>query len=201
MKILGQPTQEQRDKLASLIDGESWFALSEADKNRLLDHGVVLELRAGEELISAGNIDTNIYIVVDGVMRNWFWDGGMEKTSFFCTDGTVFISYHGFAFAIPAPNSWEACCPTRVFMLDRETFMSLIDASHDFSRWFLGNAYMQLAFVEKKSNFIQGKAYDRYMSLVRNRPEIIKNVSLKNIASYLGITPQHLSYIRRKVKI
>lgn len=78
--------------------------------------------------------------------------------------------------------------------------MSMVNTSHDFARWCLINAYMQLAFINKKNSVIQGKACDRYASLVKNRPEIIRNVPLKIIASYLGITPQHLSYIRRKIK-
>lgn len=198
MRNLGKPTQEQRNKLAALLDGESSVALSAADKNLLLDKGVILELNANEELIAAGKTNTNVYIVLDGIMRNWVWDYDIEKTVFFCTGGTVLISYYGFALDLEAPSTWEACCKSKVFMLDKNAFMSLVDSSHVFARWFLSNAYMQLAFIEKKNSVIQGKAYDRYISLIKNRPEIIRNVPLKTIASYLGITPQHLSYIRRK---
>lgn len=197
---IGRPTLDQRRKLSGLIDNESSFVLSDADKNILIDKGVVMELRAGEALIVDGEINTNVYIVLDGIMRNWFWNGDIEKTAFFCTEGTLIISCHGFALDLPSPSSWEACCSSRIFMLDKDAFMSMVNTSHDFARWCLINAYMQLAFINKKNSVIQGKACDCYASLVKNRPEIIRNVPLKIIASYLGITPQHLSYIRRKIK-
>ena len=52
-----------------------------------------------------------------------------------------------------------------------------------------------------KWRIIQGPAKERYESILKNRPEIIKNVSLKIIASYLGITPQYLSKLRRNMQI
>lgn len=80
-------------------------------------------------------------------------------------------------------------------------FSALIDRSAEFARWCLGNVQFQLYFFEMKGRIIQGPAKERYESILKNRPEIIKNVSLKIIASYLGITPQYLSKLRRNMQI
>lgn len=196
---LGKPTQVQRQKLSVLIDNESSFALRDADKDKLLDRGVIIELNQGEELIESGQINTNVYILFDGVMRNWLWEGDIEKTAFFCTEGTLIMSYHAFALGLPSPNYYAACCRSLLFMLSKEDFTDSIRENHNFSQWCLSNAYMQLAFIEKKNSVIAGSAREKYLSLLKNRPEIIRRVPQKIIASYLGITPQYLSLIRSKL--
>lgn len=196
MKELGAPSATQRAKLKALLDNESDYRMSQEVIDTILDAGTIIELKSKEELIPSGSINTNVYIIYDGIIRCWYWFGDIEKTSVFGTEGTLVISHYCQSLGLPSPVTYEACCPARLFKLTREAFNGLLDSSPEFVRWCLSNAYMQLAFIEKKDSVIQGSAAERYRSLVKNRPEIIANVSLKAISSYLGITPQYLSYIR-----
>ena len=82
----------------------------------------------------------------------------------------------------------------------KEDFSSLIDSSAEFARWCLGNVQYQLYFFEMKGRTVQGPAKERYETILKKRPEIIHNVSLRIIASYLGITPQYLSKLRRQIQ-
>ena len=50
-----------------------------------------------------------------------------------------------------------------------------------------------------KGRIIQGSAKERYEAMMKNRPDIAMRVPLKIIASYLGITPQYLSKLRREL--
>ena len=50
-----------------------------------------------------------------------------------------------------------------------------------------------------KRDLFTGNARERYLALMRNRPEIVKSVSQRILASYLGITPQYLSNIRKEI--
>lgn len=198
MKDLGVPGATQRAKLKVLLDNESDSQMPMEVIDMVLDAGTIIELRPKEELIPVDSINTNIYIIYDGIIRCWSWFGDIEKTTVFGTEGTLVISHHCLNLGMPSPVTYEACCPTRLFKLTREAFNDLLDRSPEFVRWCLGNAYMQLAFFEKKNPVIQGSAAERYRSLAKNHPEIIANVSLKTISSYLGITPQYLSCIRRQ---
>jgi hypothetical protein len=56
----------------------------------------------------------------------------------------------------------------------------------------------QLWFYEKKRTVLNGYARERFESLMKNRPEIIEKVQAKIIASYIGITPQYLSTLKRQ---
>lgn len=57
----------------------------------------------------------------------------------------------------------------------------------------------QLYSCEHKLYLINGTARDRYLSVIRNRPEIIEAVPSKIIASYLGVTPQYLCRLKSEV--
>ncbi len=73
----------------------------------------------------------------------------------------------------------------------------LASESHDFAQWMMFMSLEQLLFHEKKLEVVNGDAKERFLALFKNRPEIIKNVSLKILASYIGVTPEYLSKLRR----
>lgn len=60
-------------------------------------------------------------------------------------------------------------------------------------------AYNQMFFMEFKNSVFMGNARERYLQLLAKRPEIIRHVYLKIIASYLGVTPNYLSNLRRSL--
>lgn len=45
---------------------------------------------------------------------------------------------------------------------------------------------------------LNGNVYDRYEVLMPRRPEIIRNVPMKTVAAYLGMSPQYLSTLRKE---
>ncbi|GGX23176.1 hypothetical protein GCM10007384_25480 [Aquimarina muelleri] len=52
---------------------------------------------------------------------------------------------------------------------------------------------------QREQSFLNNSAEKRYIDLFTERPQLIKEIPLKYIASYIGITPQALSRIRRKI--
>lgn len=76
--------------------------------------------------------------------------------------------------------------------------MEMLSRHNEFSLWFLHVCLFQLYIHDYKSSIKQGDALSRYNKMMADRPEIFQQVPLKIIASYLGITQQHLSRIRRK---
>lgn len=202
MEIKGKPTQALRERLRELIRKESTYPISDSLIDRLVDSGVVIRLRAGEPITRSGETDPDFYILADGIMRCWHTEseGAVERTSYFGLPGTLCVSYHSYLLGQPSPNNHEACCQCTVVKISKEAVDALVEASAEFSRWLLGNAQFQLYFFEMKGRIIQGPARERYESLLKRRSEIVRKVPLKIIASYLGITPQYLSKLRRQLK-
>lgn len=192
-------TVADREMLYRLMPEESPYKISKELIDEIVDSSEILELEKEQPLIPEGKCDKDIYILIDGILRKWHWDGAVEKTDYFATEGTICVSYHCYLLNLPSPNTIEACCPCRLLRIGQPTYNSLLRRSDEFSLYVIGNLQMQFLFFEKMYNTINGSAYDRYVSMCRHRPEIIRQVPLKTIASYLGITPIYLSRLRKKI--
>lgn len=184
-----------RKKLAD----EAPFKLSNETMDKFCSLMTPLSLKKKDILIDSGKIDTNIYIVKTGIIRRICMDGLKESTVAFALPGTMIISYHSYCYRKPTYHQFEACCDTEIMVVTKDQFEELIAESHEFARWALNMCQCQLYYNEIKQMIINGDAQERYEALLNNRPEIIKNVSLRIIASYLGVSQAYLSRIRNKI--
>lgn len=67
----------------------------------------------------------------------------------------------------------------------------------------LGKSIAEQLFIQRQQlqiDFLTLNAEERYQKLLAEKPEIIQNVSLKHIASFIGVTPESLSRLRKKIK-
>lgn len=190
------PTSQEKEALKQLLLQECNYVFQDDIMEGLLDQGVVRTYARGDALINAGEIDRDVYIVMSGITRHWYWDGDREKTAFFSSAGTLLISYHSYYFGKGSFYNIEACCPTKILCIKKTVFDGLIASSHDFAQWCLSMAQCQIFFFEIKNRVIAGTAKERYISFLKNRPDILNLVQLKTIASYLDVTPQYLSKLR-----
>lgn len=189
-----------KERISALIEGESTYPVSPGLIERFINCGTLHKYSKGELITRAGEVYTDVGIVVEGITRIWRPDGNTQKTDYFGMPGTLCMSIHGFIYNLPAVANREACCDSTLLIVNRDDYNKLVDDNHGFALWSLGNAYFQLYGFEMKQQSNTGAASDRYDFLRRNRPDILHRVPLKVIASYLGITPQYLSRLRRKYR-
>lgn len=156
-----------------------------------------VRLRSGEILIRYGQMDDSAYVVKSGIIRYCYFDGEREKTFGFATPGNISIQYHCYYMRLPSFFQLESCGDSVVMKISKAKMEDFIARSHDFSRWVTSLSMEQLYTNEMKMCVINGNAKERFRALVQNRPEMMARVPLKIIASYLGITPQYLSHLRK----
>ena len=84
--------------------------------------------------------------------------------------------------------------------------MEYDDVQEIFNSTAIGNRIGRIATEElflkkakRELDLLNKTAEERYLSLFTERPELIKEIPLKFIASYIGITPQALSRIRKRI--
>jgi CRP-like cAMP-binding protein len=157
-----------------------------------------IELKENEPLIPYGKFDDNVYILRSGITRSIYFDGTKEITYSFALPGTIMISYYPFYVRESSFFQIEACCDSVVMKITKRRFFELIEQSNDFAQWVIWLSMAQLWIYEKKLLIVNGDAQERFESLIKNRPEIIEKVSAKVIASYIGITPQYFSRMKRR---
>lgn len=185
--------------LKELLRKESLFQLSEVSMNSFLMQMSEYRLRSKSTLIATGSIDTSVYIVKNGIFRIWHMDGDKEITTGFATPGTMMASWFSYYHNRPSYFQIDACCDSVVLQLPKPEFDKLIVESHEFAQWALSMLQSQMYQNELKESIINGTAKERYLSLVKNQPEILKRVPLGVVASYVGITQQYLSFLRKQI--
>ena len=185
------------EALKKLLDAECDYKMKDETMDRFLDLMTEMPLKRGEPLIDYGGLDNNVYVIRRGIIRAAYFDGFKEITFAFGLPGSLAISYYPFMKGNPSFSKFEACCDSVVMKIPKVKFFDLIRQSHDFAQWMASMSLEQLLFHERKREVVNGDAKERFESLMNNRPEILENVSSKIIASYIGITPQYLSKLKR----
>lgn len=139
-----------------------------------------------------------IHFVESGMLRAYFTtDEGKESTIMFAKEDWWITDMHAFANEQPAMLAIEAVRPSKVLSLSKERLNSLFEAIPKFERFF--RILMQNAYIREQLRVIQNlslPAEKRYANFIERYPQIAQHVTQKQIASYLGITPEFLSTIR-----
>lgn len=189
-----------KDLMRRLLPLEARYLPEPETLEALISLGNTITLDKGDALISPGENDPNLYIFIDGLLRCWFWNGDKEETEYFSMVPTVFFNYHSYYGGKGSFYCFDAVINSRVVKICRQDVDELMKKSHDLTLWMLSLANYQLYHHEEKTKRELGDARERYRQFCQNFSDIINDIPLGMIASYLKITPQYLSKIRRSAE-
>ena len=155
----------------------------------------------GEYLLQEGKTAHYYWFVESGFIRSFAIDTeGNDVSTHFYTVADIVIDWPSFFMRTPTKENIQALTDCVCRQLDYETFQQLfhsIEAFREAGRSRLVRSYFELK--SHSTSLITDHAKDRYLRLIAEKPQIIQNVSLKQIASYLGITDTSLSRIRKEI--
>ena len=182
-----------------ILARECTFKLQDDIMDRFMDMMEEVQLKKNEPLIPYAKLDTNIYILKDGIIRMHYFDGKNERTHAFAMSGTMLMSWHSFYMHYPAFLQLEACMASVVLKISKSDFEKLIDESHEFAKWVISMEQSQLYSYEMRMKVINGTAKERFLGLIKSRPGIMEKIPQGIIASYLGITQYYLSKLKKEL--
>lgn len=186
------------EHLKELLRQESTFIPSDALLDRLLQLGHIIRATSGTILTEAGQIDTNVYIVKKGVARLSDFNGNRDRTFAFGMPGTLFYNKHSFVKNLPSYYRIDLWGDCEIVCISRNDILNLINENHEAAIWMLRMSMEELFYQEyKNSGVYNGDANERFLSLIHQRPELIKCVPQKILASYLNISPEYFSRLKK----
>lgn len=151
-------------------------------------------------VLKEGQICKNISFVHSGALRAYYIDKeGKESTVMFAIADWWITDMFCFVNRQPAMLNIEAIGHSRIFQLSKDNLDRLYDKVPKFERFF--RIIMQNAYIREQLRVIQNlslSAEERYNNFLSKYPQVARQVTQKQIASYLGITPEFLSAIRGK---
>jgi CRP-like cAMP-binding protein len=155
--------------------------------------------RKGAMFLKAGRIADEYIFLEKGFIRSFVFDTeGNEITLDFFTDNDLVFEVSSFFQRIPSQENLEALTECTGWVLTYEKLNNLfhsLPAFREFGRSVLVKGFS--SFKLRTLSLINRTAEERYEMLLSTRPEIFREVPLKYIASYLGITDSSLSRIRK----
>ena len=156
------------------------------------------EITKKDFLLREGEICKNISYVHSGALRAYYLSKEKEATIMFAVADWWITDMYCFVNQKPAMMYIEAMENSCIFQLKKEKLNTLLIKVPKFEKFF--RILMQNAYIREQLRILQNlsmSAEDRYDNFLNKYPQIAQQVTQKQIASYLGITPEFLSAIRK----
>lgn len=176
------------------------YKVSETDIQTLLDCMEEVHFKKRELIVREGTKNNNLYFIRTGIWRAYYHKEGVDTTIWFASDGEAAFSVWGYVDNAYSLINIEAMCDSIAYRISRTALNQLFSSSIGLAN--LGLRLMDHQLLLQENWLISSgspRAKKRYLTLIKETPELLQYVPLKHIASYLWITPQSLSRIRAEI--
>lgn len=174
------------------------FPASEFEKFLPLFHARVLE--KNEMLFQEGQVVKTLSFVMQGALRQFQrTPEGIERNIFFAEEGWWGGEMDSFINQVPSTMSMQALEDCELLTLDRERWEYATRHFPDYALYQIKNRGRTVAWLKNLlSNMITDTPDEKYRRVLKENPHWVNRFSQYHIASYLGITPETLSRIRKR---
>ena len=176
-----------------------YMILSEEEKKAIIDLNIFKNYKKGEILLKEGQYSINGYFVIKGCVRCYYIIEGEEKTTAFYTESEMFSPLCSVN-KMPSEH-YIACVEDSIITVANSDMEEIIFAK--FPRFEMLCRVLSGELLAKNQasfdDFKTSSPEQRYLNLLETRPDLFQRVPQHQIASFLGIKPQSLSRIRKRL--
>lgn len=161
---------------------------------------IIRQSKKGDILLKEGQISTEAYFVLEGCVRQYFIIDGKEKTANFFTKEQWVISLNSFSYRQPSTHYMECALDSVLVVGNREKEQDLYRRFPRLES--VSRKVLEKVFAEQQqlmAVYITDNAEQRYEKLLHSRPELLQIIPQYQIASYIGVQPESLSRIRKRI--
>ncbi len=179
-------------KLIPTMQQADWEALSSRFNYR--------QLKKGEFLTRQGEITRTVSFINKGLLRMCYLIEGKEICTGFVCENEYISSYASFLTQTPSAENIDALEECELVNLSYEDMQQLYKTNPVFETF--GRRIAEYLFImvsSQTTRLLTLTPEERYQSVIEYQPFVIQRVPQYMIASYIGITPEHLSRIRKKI--
>jgi CRP-like cAMP-binding protein len=158
------------------------------------------EFKKGDFFLAEGQVCKQVGFIVSGLIRYYINHDGEEKTYAFAEENNFVCNYESFLPQTPSTKiiqALEDCEMLVISLADLQIFYKSIAQGERFGRLVIGQVFIQL--LQDLSSFYTDTPEYRYEKFVKEHPGLQQRISQYHIASYVGVKPQSLSRIRRRI--
>jgi len=177
----------------------SYHRITDAEWSAVQELLVRREIRKGEILLPQGKVCRHVWFIESGLMRYFVDRDGLDVSKFFTIAPYCFTSQRSFNTLAPAKESIEALEDGIIWQLSKTKADDLL-ALPGWAAFVRALTQEVQFFTEEILEGLQNQTAEaRYQEMLRVGDPLLSRVPLKHLASYLGIAPQSLSRIRKRL--
>lgn len=174
--------------------------LTQEETDAILATLTIKDFKKGTVLLREGETSTEAYFVLDGCVRQYYLVDGDEKTNNFFTEGQWVVAIKSLSQGVPSDHYIECCTNTKLVVGNREKEENLYQ---NFPRLeSVSRKVMEQVFAEQQeimASYLTASPEERYSKLLKTRPDLFQSIPQYQIASYIGVKPESLSRIRKRM--
>lgn len=174
--------------------------LSQQEIEAIVETMSIQQYKKGTVLLKEGQISTEVYFVLEGCVRQFYLVDGDEKTNNFFTEEQWVISMNSFSQNNPSNHFLDCCMNSSLIVGNREKEEILYKRFPKLET--VSRKVMEKVFAEQQdimSSYAIDTAEQRYLKLLQSRPDLFQKIPQYQIASYVGVKPESLSRIRKRI--
>ncbi len=179
---------------------ENFIPLSEEEWNLLEPKSRIKKLAKGELLHSEGEVCNDVTFINKGLLKCYHMIDGKEYIEAFFSTNEYCSDYCSFLLRQPGKLYLEALEESELILLDYDTVQTLYDKVKNFQKF--GRLMAEYLFTQislRNNSLLFESPEQRYLKFSQNKRDLLQRVPQYMIASYLGITPEALSRIRKRI--
>jgi len=184
-----------------LLDYVSGFqVLSPEEIDLIMDNTLVKSFKKGAYLLEEGQVADKCYFVLKGCVREFYLIDGEEKSTAFYTEGQAVNSF----------SSYTNQQPSRHYLICAEDCVLTV-GNQQIEKEMCQRIPRLESIIRQEVERNTGKAQDdfarfmvsspeqRYLQMLEDRPELLQRIPQHQLASYIGVTAESLSRIRKRL--
>jgi CRP-like cAMP-binding protein len=174
--------------------------LSKADLEALDECLIVRRIAKGDYIVKAGHVCRYVSFLTSGLARLYYNFEGRDISIGFVIPGQYTSEYESFLTQKPATQSIDALTDVEVIDLgynDMQRLYKEFPAYQEFGRKIAEMLFIYLN--QRNTALLALSPEDRYRHMIADQPALLQQVPQYMLASFMGVTPEHLSRIRKKI--
>jgi CRP-like cAMP-binding protein len=169
----------------------------------IMGSALIKTYKKGTILLKEGAFSNENFLILKGCIRSYYLIDGIEKTTAFYTENHALTP---LSYGKNTPSDYYLECTedtiASVGTPSMETEMLKKHPELEFVFQSACRVVGDISFAKHQelfNNYIISSLEDRYLNLLSTRPDLFQRVHQRHIASYLGITPESFSRLRKRV--
>lgn len=156
--------------------------------------------KKGTVIIQNGFIENELRFLDNGIIREYYASNNKEKNINFYTDANFINDFASFTQTYPTKKNQECLTNVDVRVLSKEKFLTFTN-KYNCGKLFIDSIFQRIVINKETEEFNQfvNTAEELYLDIMKTKPNWLKQIPQYHIASYLGITPETLSRIRKRI--